>query len=384
MEAYLDNSATTKCMEEAKDIYVKLLMEDFGNPSSMHTKGVEAEKHVKEAKEIIAKNLKVSEKEIFFTSGGTESNNMAIIGTAMANKRSGMHIITSQIEHASVLNTFEYLKEQGFRVSYLPVDKNGIISLEALEKEICDETILVSTMYVNNEIGAVEPIEQIAEIIKQKNPKIVYHVDAIQAFGKYRILPKKQGIDILSVSGHKINAPKGVGIIYINENVKIKPIIFGGGQQRGMRSGTENVPGACAIAVAIEKTYENLKEKTDRLYDIKAHFVQGIQRLEGTKINGLTDNSFAPHIVSVSFEDVRSEVLLHALESKGVYVSAGSACASNKPSVSKTLKAIKVDDRLLDSTIRFSFSYETTMEEIDYCLSCLEEILPKLRMFIRR
>lgn len=383
MECYLDNSATTKCFEEVKDLVVDVFVKDFGNPSSMHIKGVEAEKYVKQAKEIIASNLKVQEKEVLFTSGGTESNNLAIIGSAMANMRAGKHLITSAIEHPSVLNTMKYLEEQGFRVTYLPVDSNGIINLKKLEEVICDETILVSIMYVNNEIGSVQPVDEIAQIVKNKNPNTLYHVDAIQAYGKYRIFPKKQNIDLLSVSGHKINGPKGVGILYVNEKVKIKPIIFGGGQQKGMRSGTENVPGAAGIGLAVKKSYENFDAKIERLYELKQFFVDEMSKIEGTTINGKTNKESAPHIISVSFDDVRSEVLLHALESQGIYVSAGSACASNKPAVSQTLKSIGVKKDLLDSTIRFSFSCETTKEELEYCFKILNEILPRLRMFKR-
>lgn len=383
MECYLDNSATTKCFEEVKDLVVDAFVKDFGNPSSMHTKGLQAEKYVKGAKETIATNLKIKDKEVFFTSGGTESNNLAIIGTAMANMRAGKHLITSVIEHPSVLNTMKYLEEQGFSVTYLPVDSNGIINLKKLEEAICEETILVSIMYVNNEIGSVQPVDQIAQIIKNKNPNTLYHVDAIQAFGKYRIFPKKQNIDLLSISGHKINGPKGVGVVYISEKVKIKPITFGGGQQKGMRSGTENVPGAAGIGLAIKISYDDFENKIKRLYELKQYFVEEICKIEGTTINGRTNNESAPHIVSVSFDHVRSEVLLHALESQSVYVSAGSACASNKPAVSQTLKAIGVKKELLDSTIRFSFSCETTKEELTYCLNALKEILPKLRIYKR-
>ena len=247
MQAYLDNSATTRCSERAKDLMVKVLMEDYGNPSSLHTMGVVAERYIKEAKERIAKTLKADEKEILFTSGGTESNNMALIGTALANKRAGNHIITTSIEHASVLSPLAYLEEQGFRVTYLTVDENGQISLDELRDAVYEDTILVSMMMVNNEIGAVEPIAEAAKIVKEKNPNTIIHVDAIQAYGKYRICPKKLGIDLLSVSGHKIHAPKGTGFLYIKDKTKIKPIIYGGGQQKGMRSGTENVPGAAAL-----------------------------------------------------------------------------------------------------------------------------------------
>ncbi|MFA9375333.1 MAG: cysteine desulfurase family protein [Lachnotalea sp.] len=383
MECYLDNSATTKCFEEVKDVVVNAFMKDFGNPSSMHSKGLEAEKYIKQAKETIATNLKVSAKEIYFTSGGTESNNLAIIGIAMANRRAGKHLITSVIEHPSVLNTMKYLEEQGFRITYIPVDSNGIIKLNKLEEAICEETILVSIMYVNNEIGSVMPVEEISRIIKNKNPNTLYHVDAIQAFGKYKMFPKKQNIDLLSMSGHKINGPKGVGILYVNEKVKIRPTIFGGGQQKGIRSGTENVPGIGGIGVAVKKSYEDFNSKIEKLYELKQYFIDEIDKIDGTIVNGKTDKDSAPHIVSVSFEHVRSEVLLHALESKEIYVSAGSACASNKPAVSQTLKAIGVKKELLESTIRFSFSVETTREELAYCIDALKEILPILRIYKR-
>lgn len=384
MQAYLDNSATTRCMECVTEKMVKVMREDYGNPSSLHTRGVEAEKYIKEAKEFFAGNLKVNEKEIYFTSGGTESNNLAIIGAAMANQRAGKHLITSSVEHASVLNTMKYLEEQGFRVTYLPVDQDGIVSLEALEEAVLGETILVSIMYVNNEIGAVQPIDEIARIIRRKNPGTLFHVDAIQAYGKYRIYPKKEGIDLLSVSGHKIHGPKGSGLLYVNEKVKIRPILFGGEQQKGLRSGTENVPGIAGIEEAARMCYKDLDPKIDRLYELKERFVEGVQKLEGTKVNGRTGRDSAPHIVSVSFRNVRSEVLLHALEEKGIYVSAGSACSSNRPAVSHTLKSIGVEKELLGSTLRFSFCFDTTEEEIDYCLKELSGLLPVLRRYVRR
>lgn len=384
MQAYLDNSATTRCKECVTDKMMKVMREDYGNPSSLHTKGVEAEHYIREAKEIFAKNLKVNEKEIYFTSGGTESNNLALIGSAMANQRAGRHLITSCVEHASVLNTMKYLEEQGFRVTYLPVDADGIVSLDALRESICDETILVSVMYVNNEIGAVQPVEEISRILKEKRPGALFHVDGIQAYGKYRIYPKKMGIDLLSVSGHKIHGPKGSGLLYVNEKVKIRPIIFGGEQQKGLRSGTENVPGIAGIGEAARCCYENLDEKIDRLYALKERFVEGVEKLPGTRVNGKTGRDSAPHIVSVSFSDVRSEVLLHALEERGVYVSAGSACSSNKPAVSHTLQGIGLPKELLGSTLRFSFCFDTTEEEIDYCLEQLGELLPMLRRYVRR
>ena len=383
MEAYLDNSATTRCLKEAVEVMVKAMEVDYGNPSSMHMYGIKAERYIKEAKETFVKLLKCQDKEIIFTSGGTESNNMAIIGAVMANKREGNHIIVSSVEHSSVKQPIRFLEEQGFRISYLPVDKNGLISLDDLKNELCDETIFVSTMYVNNEIGTVEPIEEMAKIIHGYNPDIIFHVDAIQAFGKYKIYPKKVGIDLLSVSGHKIHGPKGSGILYIRDKVKVKPLILGGGQQKGMRSGTENVPAIAGLGVATKLVYTNLDEKIDRLYNIKEKLVEAIKEIPGAVINGLTGRDSAPHILSVSFDGIRSEVLLHALEDKGIYVSSGSACASNKPGLSSTLVAIGVDKSLLDSTIRFSFSFDTTLEEIDYCIQTLNELLPILRKFKR-
>lgn len=383
MEAYLDNSATTRCSERACARMVELLTKDYGNPSSLHLKGIEAERYMDETRKKIAKTLKVSEKELIFTSGGTESNNMAIIGAAMANRRAGMHIITTGIEHASVLSPVQFLESQGFRVTYLPVDHDGILSLKALEEAMTDETILVSMMHVNNEMGAIEPIAEAAALIKQKNPATLIHVDAIQSYGKMRIAPKKLGIDMLSVSGHKIHGPKGSGFLWVREKTKLTPLILGGGQQKGMRSGTENVPAIAGLGEAAAEIYENFDEKIEHLYAIKQRFTDGILAMEGTVVNGKPVRESAPHIVSVSFADVRSEVLLHALEDKGVYVSAGSACSSNKPAVSRTLQSIGVKEKLLDSTIRFSFSVHTSEEEIDYALDVLRELLPALRKYTR-
>lgn len=383
MEVYLDNSATTKCLPEVAKLMTKIMCEDYGNPSSMHNKGVESEKYIKQAKDTLAKILKVQEKEILFTSGGTESDNIALIGCAMANYRTGKHLITTAIEHPAILQTMQYLEEQGFEVTYLPVDEYGRVRLEDLEKAIRRDTILVSMMFVNNEIGAVEPIEQAGALIKRINPRIIFHVDAVQGFGKYKILPKKMNIDLLSVSAHKIHGPKGVGFLYINDKIKIKPIIFGGGQQKGMRSGTENVPGIAGMAKAAEIMYRNLDEDVERIYSLKNRFINGISEISDIKINGLTGTDSAPHVVSVSVRGIRAEVLLHALESKGIYVSAGSACASNKPSISATLKAIGVEKSLLDSTIRFSFSILTTIEEIDYTVNELCGMIPMLRRYTR-
>lgn len=383
MEAYFDNAATTRVFDSVKDIVIKTMTEDYGNPSAKHIKGMEAENYIKEARSIIAKSLKVQEKEIIFTSGGSESNNMALIGTAQAYRRSGNHIISSSIEHASVYNPLGYLQEQGFEITYLPVDSEGHIRLEELEQAIRPDTILVSIMYVNNEVGAVEPVEEISKVVKKKNPDTLFHVDAIQAYGKFQIRPKRQGIDLLSVSGHKIHGPKGVGFLYIGEKVKMKPLIYGGGQQRGLRAGTENVPGVAGMGAAVKEIYTNHQEKMDKLYELRNYLTDRLKELEGVYINSRSGRDGAPQIVSASFEGVRSEVLLHGLEERGIYVSSGSACSSNHPGVSGTLKGIGVRQDLLDATLRFSFGMFNTREEIDYAVEVLKELLPVLRRYKR-
>ncbi len=389
MEVYLDNSATTRVFPEVAELMTKIMCEDYGNPSSLHMKGLEAEQYLRYAKETLAKILKVSEKELLFTSGGTESDNMALVGCAMANRRRGNHLITTQIEHPAVLQTMHYLESRGFRVTYLPVDDSGQIVPEELMRAMTPETILVSVMHTNNEIGTVQPIAQISDMMKRRNPYTLFHVDAVQGFGKDKIYPKQMGIDLLSASSHKIHGPKGVGLLYISDRVKIQPIIYGGGQQQNLRSGTENVPGAAGMAKAAELLYQNLEKDREHLYQIKRHFIEGVRRMEGIHVNGLPEGDeygmrSAPHIVSVSFKGVRSEVLLHALEEKGIYVSAGSACSAHKPQPSATLKAIGVEKSILESTIRFSFSVFTTMEEIDYTLQVLYDKIPMLRKFTRR
>ena len=384
MKAYLDNSATTKCSGRAVDLMIKILSEDYGNPSSLHNMGADAEKYIKDARKKIAKTIKAEEKEIVFTSGGTESNNLAILGGVEANKRAGNHIITTSVEHASVWQPMKHLEELGYRVTYLPVDESGVISLDALEAALDEDTILVSMMQVNNEIGTIEPIAEAAKRIRAKAGKALIHVDAIQSYGKMMIHPKKLDIDMLSVSGHKIHGPKGSGFLYVREKTKLKPILFGGGQQKGIRSGTENVPAIAGLGEAAAEIYENMQQKTEHMYELRDYFIREVTKIKDATVNGKTGRESAPHIISVSVAGVRSEVLLHSLEEKGIYVSAGSACSSNKPSVSRTLEAIGLKRDLLDSTIRFSLCEDTTKEEIDYALEALEEIIPFRRKFIRK
>ena len=384
MEIYLDNSATTRAFPEVAEKVAKVMTEDYGNPSSMHMKGVDAEKYIKEAKAIFAGILKVNEKEIFFTSGGTESDNLAIIGSAFANQRAGKHIITSKIEHPAVLESMKYLESQGFEVTYLGTNKEGVVEPEELKKALRDDTILVSIMHTNNEIGSLQKINDIGVIIKEHNKNTLFHVDAVQGFGKAKILPKKMNIDMLSISSHKIHGPKGVGVLYIAEKTKIHNISFGGGQQGNMRSGTENVPGIAGMALAAKMIYAKLDEECEKLYSLKVRFIEEATKIPDVTVNGPKGKEGAPHIVSLSFAGVRAEVLLHALEDKGIYVSSGSACASNHPEISKTLRAIDLDKSLWDSTIRFSFSVFTTEEEIDETVKALNDIIPTLRKYARR
>ena len=390
MEAYLDNAATTKPFDFVVDTINKTYARDYGNPSSMHIKGYDAEKYIKSARDVISKILKVEAKEIYFTSGGTESNNTALIGCALANNRRGKHIISTRIEHASVYNPLLFLEEMGYEIDFLNVDSMGHISLEELKNTIRDDTIIVSIMHVNNEVGSVQNLEEIGRTIKEINKDILFHVDAIQSFGKFRILPKKWNIDLLSVSGHKIHGPKGSGFIYIKDKTKIKPIILGGGQEKGLRSGTENVASIAGLGEATKEMYNHLAENVEKLYELKLHLIKELLKIEGVTINAVDlDNledsvrKTAPHIVSASFAGIRSEVLLHALEEKGVYVSSGSACSSNHPAISGPLQAIGVDRSLLDSTIRFSFSTFTTIEEIDYAVEMIVSLVDTLRKYVR-
>lgn len=380
MEAYFDNAATTAVYPEVRDLMVKLMTEDYGNPSSLHMKGVDAEKYIKNAASQIAKEIKCQEKELVFTSGGTESNNLAIIGGAMAKRRAGKHIITTNIEHASVSATMDFLSKEGYDITYIGVDSTGHVKLDELKCALREDTILVSVMYVNNEIGTIQPIADIAAIIKSYNDKILFHVDAVQAFGKLRFSVKKLGVDMLSMSGHKIHGPKGSGALYIKDKTLIRPIIYGGGQQKEMRSGTENVPAIAGMGLATELIYKEHEKKIEYINMLKDRFISGV-----TKYDDVFDNSGeAPHIASISFVGIRSEVMLHALEDKGIYVSAGSACSSNKPHISNVLKAIDMPDARLESTLRFSFIETNTVEQVDYAIEVIGELLPFLRRYIRK
>ena len=388
-EIYLDNSATTRVFPEAAALMSDIYLNDYGNPSSMHHMGVTAEKRLTDAADTLADILKVNRKELVFTSCGSESDNLAIIGAAEAAARKGRHVITTAIEHPGVSEAFAHLQEQGFEVTVLPVDRYGRVRPDDLEAAVREDTVLVSVMHVNNEIGSVQPVEELARRIKAKNPGTLFHVDAVQSFGKEVLRPKRMGIDLLSASGHKIHGPKGVGLLYIRDGVRVHNLIYGGGQQRGLRSGTENVAGIAGMALAAKMLYDDLDRDTARLFAMKKAFLERIAAVPGVQINGIRDihdlrpEETAPHIISLSVKDIRAEVLLHALEEKGIYVSAGSACASNRPHISETLKAIGLDRNLLDSTIRLSMSVLTTEEEMDAAAAALEELIPFLSRFTR-
>ena len=408
MEVYFDNAATTRADDCVVDLMTKIMREDYGNPSSRHRKGLEAEQYLKEARKKLAEILRVQEKEIIFTSGGTESNNTALIGAAMTMRRKGKHIIATCFEHPSVLEPLKYLEQfvcpdgEHFEIQYLPVDAEGHIDPDELARSVRPDTILVSVMFVNNEIGAVQDISRIGRIVKEMNPDCLFHVDAIQAFGKYPISPKRMKIDLLSVSGHKIHGPKGVGFLYKDEHVRLKPLILGGGQQKGMRSGTDNVPGAAGLGKAAANAYMELESNVSYLTFLKDRMIDGLEQMAreleeeagdaaGTdrkkqgsgyiRVNSQKGTASAPHIVSAVFFPVKSEVMLHALEDKGICVSSGSACSSNKPGLSGTLQSIGLSAKEADCTIRFSFSKYNSEEEVDYTLKTLRELYQVLRRF---
>lgn len=384
MRAYLDNSATTRAYDEVARLVAKIMTEEYGNASSVHHMGTVSGNRLYSARETIAETLKVDPSEIVFTSGGTESDNTAIIGAARANAWRGKHIITTSIEHPAVLESCQELVKEGFEITYLPVDETGTVRLEDLKNAIREDTILVSMMFVNNEIGAVEPVAEAGKLIKSINEQIIFHVDAVQAYGKFQIRPKSMNIDLLAVSAHKIHGPKGVGFLYIKKGTKIIPICYGGGQQKGMRSGTENVPGIAGMALAAQMCYDNFNEKISALYELKKYLMDSLtERIPDIRLNGPECEKGAPHIVSVSIKGLAAETILNMLSSKEIYVSAGSACTSNNPHVSDTLKAIGLDKNLLESTIRISMSTRTTKEEIDYLLEVLSSQIETMRKFYR-
>ena len=376
---YFDNSATTKINDEVLKEVLYTMNNNFANSSSLHRLGYEAEQKITSAKKSIANIIGGKESEIYFTSGGTESNNIAIFGVCNAYKKYGNKIITTKIEHPSVLKCFNELENRGFEVCYLDVDNKGYINIDNLIKEIDDNTILVSIMYVNNEIGTIQNINEIGKKIKEKNKNTIFHTDAVQAFGKLKINVKY--IDLMSVSGHKIHSQKGIGFLYAKDGVRLNNIIFGAGQQKGLRSGTINTEGIIGLFKASELAYKNLDENFEKISQIRKEIITLKDKIENMYINGDEDNGI-PYILSLSFKDVKGEVLLHTLEEKNIFVSTGSACGSKGK---KDLSTIYyVNENNLGSTIRVSFSFENTLEEAKQFNNAILDIIPKLRMYIKR
>ena len=385
MEIYLDNCATTQPREEVVEAMIYALREEYGNPSSLHRLGLKAEKALEKAREVIANFLKVNKDEIFFTSGGTESNNIAIQSIISKYNRLGKHIITTSIEHSSVYNVYKFYEELGFEVTYLEVDERGIISLEELEKAIREDTILISIMQVNNEIGSIQPTWKVKELIKKKNSKALLHVDGVQAFGKIKLNIKDWGIDTFSMSGHKIYGPKGIGILYVDKNLKINPIMYGGNQERGLRSGTENVPGIVGLGKAVEILEKNFEMEQEKVKEIKSYFIKRLkEEIDHIHINSPSEENFSPYILNVSFDYVRGEVLLHYLENKGIYVSTASACSSKGVKGNRVLKAMGLNERQIEGAIRFCFSYKNKKEDIDYTIEVLKESIKEIRQITMR
>lgn len=374
MEIYFDNSATTKPYEEVIEAVSDSMRNIYGNPSSAHGLGLKAEQKLNECREKLSKTINCSKEEIIFTSGGSESNNFLIRGFV----KEGGHIITSKIEHASVIGTCKELEKKGVRVTYLDIDSNGRIDLEELKKEINKDTQLITIMHVNNEIGVIQDIETIGKVIKEKSSRAKFHVDAVQSYGKFTIDVARCKVDLLSVSGHKIHGPRGVGFAYVKKGLNPMPLIFGGGQERSFRSGTENLPAVVGLAAAAEKIYKNNIGNYNKVKELNAYFIEKLKTLEGIKVNS-EGEYFSPYILNVSFKGVRAEVLLHLLEEKGIYVSTGSACSSKDTRDSHVLLALGLKNDEIKGTIRFSFSEDNTKEEVDYTIRVLEASLKFLR-----
>lgn len=380
MEIYLDNSATTRPYKRVCDKVSEVMQNTYGNPSSLHRLGIAAEKEIKAARESIADTLGVRPDEIFFTSGGTESNNLAITGVCSAAR--GGHIISTPIEHPATLNTLNALEKKGRRIDYIPVDSDGIVRLAEFEEMITPDTALVSVMLVNNEIGSVQPVEKMAKILKKRNPNAYLHVDAVQGYCKIPFRQKDLGADLISISGHKIHGPKGIGALYIKKGTKLAPIIFGGGQQGGVRPGTENVPAIAGLGVAAAHCSSKMAESIPMMNSLRNRLRDGIcAKIDNVTVN--TPEQCAPHILNISFGGVRSEVILHTLESDGIYVSSGSACSSHKKEPSYVLTSIGLDRGMIDGSIRFSLSEFNTKEEIDKVISVLSTVIPRLRKLNR-
>jgi len=380
MEVYLDNSATTKPYSEVVELMCDVMMSNYGNPSSLHKIGKKAEDLLNESRSIIAKSVSCNDGELYFTSGGTESNNLAIMGYAFANRREGRRIITQRTEHAAVLEPFKQLEASGFDVVYIGVDEFGFPNLDELKSAINDDTILLSFMYVNNENGAVFPIEEISALCDHKKCRL--HVDGVQAYGKLNVNVKKLGCDMLTLSSHKIHGPNGIGALYVKQGIKINPIVFGGNQEKGLRSGTENIASVAGFAKAAQLKLANLDSDSKKILALKQKLKSGLCSSVDNVVINTPENSVCS-ILNVSFPGVKSEVLLHVLESKGIYVSTGSACNSRKKKYSYVLGEMGLKDNVIDSAVRFSLSGFNTEDEIDYTVEVLKKEIPILRKIMK-
>ncbi len=379
MEVYLDNSATTLPYPEVVAEMTDILNNNYANPSSLHSPGKKAEDAMSAARQTIADTLGCLPKEITFTSGGTESDNLAIIGAAMAYKKNGNKLITQKTEHMAVLESFRFLESQGFEVYYADVDENGVVSAEDIINHIDDKTILVSIMMVNNETGAIMPIEKISAAMDHN--RCLLHTDAVQAYGKIPLNPKKMGIDLMTVSAHKIHGPNGAGALYTRSGVRVLPLIHGGKQEGGLRSGTENLAGICGFAKAAEIRFRNMDKTAKHIASLRSYLKELIEKeIDDVVINSPDDGLYS--ILNVSFPGLKSEVLLHILESKGIYISTGSACNSKKK-LSYVLKAMGIKDNVTDAALRISFSEFNTIEDMDYVAQVLKKEVPILRKIMR-
>jgi cysteine desulfurase len=377
---YFDNSATTRPHPQVVEVVKKAMESYYGNPSSLHQKGVEAENILKQARSVAAQYLKCKPSEIIFTSGGTESNNAAIKGVAFQFQSRGKHIITTQVEHPAVYDVCKQLEEWGFSVTYLPVDRAGRVSVEQLTQAIRPDTILVSVMHVNNELGTVQPIKEIGAVLK-KHPKIVFHVDAVQSIGKLPVQVKEWGIDLLSVSAHKFYGPRGVGILFKREGLNIQPLLMGGGQEAGFRSGTENIPGIAGMAKAIRLLEEHAGTEPQHLLALTTALREGVLAIPGCVINSPAEG-VAPHILNLSFPGMKAEVLLHALEERGFLVSTKSACSSKANEPSRVLMATGMERERALSALRISVGRENTLDEAKQFVTALAECVNRIRPYM--
>jgi len=379
---YLDNCATTKPDKEVVEVMLKALQDDFANPSSLHSFGLKIEKEIEIARKSAADLINANPEEIFFTSGGTESNNIAIHGGILKNKRKGNKIITTSIEHASIYDQFLHYKEEGLNVVYLPVDSLGNVDIDVLKNELDEDTILVSLIYVHNELGTISNIKEIIKIIKSYDKDILVHVDGVQAVGKIHVDVKDIGADTLSFSSHKIYGPKGTGALYKKKDLQIQSLVIGGGQEKGLRSGTENVPGILGFGKACELTKRDLEKRITHAADIKNYLIEKLnENLTDFQINSPENSS--EFILSISILDIRAEVLLHYLETEEIYISTASACTSNGTHHSSTLKEIGMSPKYIEGTIRICTSKDTTREDIDVFVEKLCKYVNEIREIMR-